>query len=120
MTSPDLTTPAPRRRRLRLTVVAAAVLTVVAAAGIAVTFALKPTGPQAAIPACRDQVLAQLRTPATARFRGETVEESQTQSTVVGVFDAQNSHGALTRYSYRCMLLPDSGGRYRIADVTVS
>lgn len=107
------------RPKILIGALAAGALTAVAAVAVTV-FALKPTGPQALVPACRDLAKASRSTPATAQFPGgETVESSQTQDTIVGVFDAQNDHGALTRYSYRCMLQRDSAGKYRIYDVTV-
>jgi hypothetical protein len=98
--------------------IAAVVVVILAAAGI--VFASGKTGPEAAIPACHERIKNGLRTAATAQFPGgETIEASETQTTIVGVFDAENTFGALTRYSYRCMLLRNDDGSYRIYDVTI-
>lgn len=55
------------------------------------------------VTACQDEVLSQLKAPATAEFVGsDRITEGEVGVMVTGEVDAQNSFGALIRSSYIC------------------
>lgn len=56
----------------------------------------------AAISACHVAVKAQLKSPTSAKFSGETAAASGTTWKVRGNVDADNSFGASLRYTYQC------------------
>jgi len=55
-----------------------------------------------AMVACRNAVKAQLKSPSSAQFSGETVEAAGSIWKVRGSVDADNSFGASLRYTYQC------------------
>lgn len=126
MTDPQMqVSEQPPKKRPTVLIVAVVGVLVVLAAVAAVVLALKPSGPdpkdpKSAVPACREQVKERLKSPATAQFPGgETIENDGLQDKIVGVYDAQNGFGALTRGNFRCLLRHDDAGRVEIASVTV-
>ena len=52
--------------------------------------------------ACRNAVKAQLKSPSSAQFSGETVEAAGSIWKVKGNVDADNSYGAAMRLTYQC------------------
>jgi hypothetical protein len=127
VTSPESlspTMPTPTRRRTGLIVTLAAVALAAIVAAIIVIATSSGTGstkgdPMNAVPACREAVKAQLKTPATARFSGERVESGDTQPTIVGAVDAENAFSALVRRSYRCLLHHDASGNWAVSGVSL-
>lgn len=116
----------PKKRPTALIVAAIVGALVVLAAGItAAVFASRPTGPDpkdplSAIPACREQVKARMRAPATTQFPGgEMVGSNSNQPQIDGVYDSQNGFGALMRGTYTCLLSHDDAGNVQVASVTV-
>jgi hypothetical protein len=137
VTSPESTAPEPapvapadtqppKKRPTGLIVAAVVGATVVLVAAITTAvYALGPSGPDPKDPMsllskCREEVKTKMRAPATTQFPGgETVDATQSQSTIVGVFDSQNGFGALTRGGYRCLLAHNDDGTFRVVDVTI-
>lgn len=117
----------PPKKRPTVLVIAAIVVTLaVLAAGVtAAVFASRPSGPdpkdpKSAIPACREQVKARMRAPATTKFPGgEAVGSNGNQPQIDGVYDSQNGFGALLRGTYTCMLSHDDKGNVQVSSVTV-
>lgn len=82
-----------------------AVLVMLAGLGIAGYAVIRTTPADRAVELCRAEVTRQLKTPATARFSGETTSHlaGGDSYNVQGHVDAQNSFGALLRKRYGCV-----------------
>jgi hypothetical protein len=109
--------------------IAAAIVVLVLAAGVAVWF-LRPETPvgsstkltlASAAAACQEKVKAQLKAPGTAKFGGEEYSTTNTDTPVrvSGWVDAENSFGALVRNRYSCLAMPTDHG-WSVGDVTFS
>ena len=68
-----------------------------------------PSREQQVIGACEDAIRAQLKSPATAKFTGETAAGADPTWTIYGAVDAQNGFGALIRSSLQCTIQVDGG-----------
>lgn len=115
--TPIYPVPAPRRPRTGLIVgLALAGLLilggVVVGVGLAVRGSSGPTDQQQAISACETAVKAQLKSPATAGFSGETTSPAGNGYYVEGNVDAQNGFGALIRSHWTCSTTPATNGKW--------
>lgn len=62
-----------------------------------------PSPEERAVDECQQEVLAQLKAPATAEFGDAEAEETEDGYLVTGQVDAQNGFGALIRSDFRCV-----------------
>lgn len=71
-----------------------------------------------AIVACRNSVRDQLKDPSSAKFRGETVDTSDTTFVVVtGQFTATNSFGGPASHRFRCVAKGSGPSMSAYADI---
>jgi hypothetical protein len=115
--TPITPAPAPSRPRAGriLGIILGGILTLGGAAvgvGLAVHHGSGPTPQQQAIAACETAVKAQLKSPATAGFSGETTSPAGSGYYVEGNVDAQNGFGALIRSHWTCSTTPATNGRW--------
>lgn len=67
---------------------------------------------------CHEFVKDRLKSPGSADFSGESVEESGTQQwAVVGVVDSQNSFGAMIRNTYSCTVRYAGNDEWRLVSL---
>lgn len=112
------------RPRSRVALLAITLIALVASISVIVlaTRGPDPTDPTTAVPACREEVRAKMRAPATTQFSGgETVIDANSRRPQIdGTYDSQNGFGALERGTYSCVLNRDDAGRLTVSSVMVN